>query len=129
MKIAVLIARILMGLQFLVFGLNAFFHYIPEPPLPKDASGQFLGALFTTHYGHAIALVEVVAALLLLSGRYIPLALTLLGPVLVNVLFFHIFMSPHGLPIAMITVVLWFIVFAGVRRAFAGIFAAKVPVA
>jgi putative oxidoreductase len=128
MKIAVLIARILLGLEFLFFGLNAFFHYLPTPLLPDTPAGHFLGALFATHYGQAISAVQVIAALLLLSGRYIPLGLTLLGPVLVNVLFFHFFMSPQGLSIALLTVVLWFIVFYGVRRAFDGIFQAKVQI-
>jgi putative oxidoreductase len=129
MKIAVLIARILLGLEFVFFGLNAFFHYLPQPELPKDASGQFIGALFSTHYGHAVAAVQVIGGVLLIIGRYIPLALTLLGPVLVNILFFHLFMAPKQLPNALVSVLLWFIIFYGVRHAFAGIFAEKVPIA
>ncbi len=128
MKIAVLIARILLGLEFLVFGLNSFFHYLPMPPLPKDVSGQFLGALFASHYVLVIGAIEVATAILLLAGRYIPLALTLLGPVIVNILLFHLLMAPAGLPIALFTALLWFVVFAGVRHAFAGIFASKVEV-
>ncbi len=128
MKVAVLIARILLGLIFVVFGLNIFFHFLPMPPLPKNLSGQFSGALFLSHYILFVGLVQVVGGVLLLSGRYIPLALTLLGPVIVNILLFHITMAPAAIGPGLLATVLWFIVFAGVRRAFAGIFAAKVEV-
>jgi hypothetical protein len=70
--------------------------------------------------------LQLIGGLLLLSGRYIPLAVTILGAILVNILLFHITMAPSGLPLALITLVLWIIVFIGVRQAFAGIFAAKV---
>ena len=128
MKIAVLIARILLGLVFVVFGLNIFFHFLPMPPPPKDLSGQFAGALFVSHYILFVGVVQVVGGALLLSGRYIPLALTLLGPVIVNILLFHALMAPSGLPIALLVTVLWFIVFVGVRKAFAGIFAPTVAI-
>lgn len=124
MKIAVLIARILLGLMFLVFGLNGFLQFLPMPPIPGPA-GQFLGLLFTSHYVAAVALVEVISALLLLSGQFVPLGLVLLGPVLVNILLFHIFFQPAGLPPGLLATVLWFIVFFGVRKAFAGIFVQK----
>jgi len=127
MKIAALIARILLGLEFLVFGLNIFFHFLPQPPLPKDVSGQFAGALFVSHHILFVGALQVIGGALLLSGWYIPLGLTLLGPVIVNILLFHALMATSGLPVALITTVLWFIVFWSVRRAFAGIFAAKVP--
>ena len=125
MKIAVLIARILLGLMFLVFGLNSFLLFLPMPPIPGPA-GQFLGLLFSSHYVLAVGLVEVVSAVLLLSGQFIPLGLALLGPVLVNILLFHIFFQPAGLPPGLVATVLWFVVFFGVRKAFAGIFAQKV---
>lgn len=127
MKIAVLIARILLGLVFVVFGLNGFLHFIPMQ-MPSGLAGQFAGAMYASHYLLAVSLFEVVGGALLLAGRYIPLGLTLLGPIVVNILLFHITMAPAGLPIALLTAVLWFIVFAGVRKAFAGIFAAKVGV-
>jgi putative oxidoreductase len=71
--------------------------------------------------------LELVGGVLLLVNRYVPLALTLLGPVLVNILLFHILMEPQGLPIAIITAVLWLLVYWGVRSAFAGIFVQRVP--
>jgi putative oxidoreductase len=125
MKIAVLVARILLGLMFLVFGLNGFLNFLPAPPIPGQA-GQFLGVLIASHYFVVVALLEVVASLLLLSGQFIPLALILLGPVLFNILVFHVLMQPAGLPPGLFATILWFIIFFGVRQAFAGIFAQKV---
>jgi putative oxidoreductase len=125
MKIVVLVARILLGLLFLVFGLNGFLHFIPMPP-PTGLAGQYMGALFVSHYLVVVFLLQVVGGALLLAGRYIPLALLLLGPVLVNIVLFHSFMAPEGLPMALFATVLWLIVFAGVRSAFAGVFAQRV---
>jgi uncharacterized membrane protein YphA (DoxX/SURF4 family) len=127
MKIAVLVARILLGLTFLVFGLNGFLNFL-HMPMPPGPAGQYMGVLFVSHYLHAVCLVEVIGGVLLLSGQFIPLGLVLLGPVLVNILLFHTFLFPSGFPPALFTTVLWFIVFYGVRKAFAGIFAQKVPV-
>jgi putative oxidoreductase len=127
MKIAVLVARILLGLTFLVFGLNGFLNFL-HMPMPPGPAGQYMGVLFMSHYLHAVCVVEVIGGVLLLSGQFIPLGLVLLGPVLVNILLFHTFLFPSGFPPALFTTVLWFIVFYGVRKAFAGIFAQKVPV-
>lgn len=125
MKTALLIARYLLGLIFLVFGLNGFLHFIPLPP-PPGVAGQFFGALYASHYLVIIFLLQLIPALLLLTGRYVPLALTLLGPVIVNILLFHALMAPSGLPLAFVTVILWLIVFYGARSAFAGIFQRRV---
>jgi putative oxidoreductase len=127
MKIAVLIARILLGLLFLVFGLNGFLHFIPMPP-PSGLAGQYMGALFVSHYLVVVFLLQVVGGALLLANRYVPLGLLLLGPVLVNILLFHSFMAPEGLPMALFATVLWLIVFAGVRKAFVGVFVQRVAV-
>ena len=121
MKVAVLIARNLLGLIFLVFGLNGFFHFIPMPP-PSGLAGQYIGALFVSHALVGIFLLEITGGMLLLANRFVPLALVLLGPVLVNILIFHFLMAPAGLPLALLTTLLWLIVFAEVRRAFQGIF-------
>ncbi|NYF92149.1 DoxX family membrane protein [Tunturiibacter empetritectus] len=89
MKIAVLIARILLGLVFLVFGLNAFFHFIPMQPIPGDA-----GVMATLMYTHGWltfhGVLYTVAGILLIVGRYVPVALVILGPILVNILVFHL---------------------------------------
>lgn len=127
MKIAVLIARILLGLLFLVFGLNGFLHFIPMPP-PTGLAGQYMGALYVSHYLTVIFLVQVIGGVLLLVNRFVPLALILLGPVLVNILLFHSLMAPAGLPLALVATVLWLVVFSSVRPAFAGVFAQRVEV-
>jgi putative oxidoreductase len=125
MKIVILIARILLGLLFLVFGLNGFLHFIPMAP-PPGVAGQYLGALFVSHYLVFVFLVQVIGGALLLANRFVPLALILLGPIIVNVLLFHSTMAPEGLPLAFLAAVLWGIVFYGVRRAFAGVFVQRV---
>ena len=124
MKIATLIARILLGLLFLVFGLNGFLHFIPMQP-PTGLAGQYMGALFLSHYLVVVFVLEAVGGLLLLINRYVPLALVLLGPVIVNIVLFHACLAPAGLPIALFAVTLWLVVFAGVRGAFAGLLVQK----
>jgi putative oxidoreductase len=127
MKIAVLVARILLGLVFLVFGLNGFLNFL-HAPIPPGPAGQFVTLLGPTIYMQFVSLVQVVGGLLLLSGQFIPLALILLGPVIVNILLFHISLQPAGLPPGLLAAVLWFVIFFGVRRAFAGVFAQKVEI-
>lgn len=127
MKIASLIARYLLGLIFLVFGLNGFLHFIPMPP-PAGTAGQFLGALFVSHYLVVVFALQLAGAILLLLGRYVPLALTLLAPVIVNILLFHAFMAPSGLPMALIVAVLWVVVATSVWPAFAGLLQRRIPV-
>ena len=100
MKYAIHIVRILLGLMFAVFGSNAFLHFMPMPPLEGQA-GAFIGALVSSGYIYAIALLQVVGGLLLLIGaRFVPLGLTLLGPVIVNIVLYHIFLEPKGLVMA-----------------------------
>jgi uncharacterized membrane protein YphA (DoxX/SURF4 family) len=125
MRIAGLIARYLLGLIFVVFGANGFLHFIPMPP-PPGVAGQFMGALFVSHVLVVVFLLELIPGILLLVGRYVPLALVLLGPVIVNILLFHVFMAPSGLPLAAVVVILWGLTAWSVRSAFAGIFLAKV---
>ena len=89
MKIAVLIARILLGLVFLVFGLNAFFHFIPMQTIPGDA-GVMAGLMFTHGWLTFHGILYVIAGILLIVGRYVPVGLVILGPILVNILVFHL---------------------------------------
>jgi putative oxidoreductase len=105
MKYAIIIARVLLGLVFVVFGSNAFLHFIPMPPM-QDQAGAFIGALITSGYIYVIAILQVVGGLLLLIGRFIPLGLTLLGPVIVNIMLYHIFLDPSGLPLAIVISIL-----------------------
>ena len=125
MRITSVIARVLLGLIFLVFGLNGFLHFIPSPP-PSGIAGQFVGALFVSHYLVPIFLLQVISAVLLLVNRYVPLALTLLAPIIVNILLIHTLMLPSGLPLALVVTVLWIVVFLSVRSAFAGLWQQRV---
>ncbi|HWZ45440.1 MAG TPA: hypothetical protein VNW97_18335 [Candidatus Saccharimonadales bacterium] len=115
------IARYLAGVIFLVFGLNGFLHFIPLPP-PDGVAGQFMGALFASHYMTLIFGLQVIAAVLLLANRFVPLALAVLAPVIVNILCFHALMAPSGLPLALFVAVLWVLIFVDVQSAFAGLF-------
>jgi hypothetical protein len=120
MKITSTISRYLLGVVFLTFGLNGFLHFIPMPP-PAGVAGQFFGALFVSRLYVVIFALQVVPAVLLLVNRYVPLALTILGPVIFNILCFHIFMAPAGLPLAFFVTVLWILVVSSVWLAFKGI--------
>jgi putative oxidoreductase len=121
MKIATIIARVLLGLMFVVFGSNIFLHFIPMPPLPQTLAGDFSKALMQSHYIYVVGLLQVIGGLLLLIGRYAPLGLTLLGPVIVNILLFHIFLEPSGLPMAIIVSVLALFLLWRHRTNFAGL--------
>jgi putative oxidoreductase len=124
MKIVALIARVLLGLIFFVFGLNGFLHFIPMPPMPPSTAATFAGILMSTRYVYVVAAIQVIGGALLLANRFVPLALTLLGPVIVNIFLFHLLMSPEGLPLAIVVVVLWAVEFWYHKKAFAGILAA-----
>jgi putative oxidoreductase len=100
MKYVIILARVVLGLIFVVFGSNAFLHFIPMPPMQGDA-GAFIGALVHSGYIYPIAALQVLGGLcLLIHPRLVPLGLTLLGPVIVNIFLYHISLEPSGLPIA-----------------------------
>ena len=124
MKKLVLISRVLLGLMFLVFGLNGFLNFIPAPP-PTGIAGQFIGAMFVSHYLAAVFVLEIIAGVLLLSNRFVLAALTILGPLLVNIVLFHAFMAPAGYAPAVIAIALWTILFVRERAAFIPLLAAK----
>jgi len=124
----VLAARSVLGLGFLVFGLNGFLHFLPQPPL-SGPPAEFFGALFAT--GYMLPLIkgtEVVTGLLLLTGRYVPLALTVLAPVMVNILGFHAFLAPAGLPIPILFTALGIYLAYAHRSAFAPMLRARTPI-
>src|SRR5712675_2767489 len=106
MKVATVIARVLLGLVFVVFGSNIFLHFIPMPPPPPGLLGDFTKALFLSHYLHVVAVFQIVGGLLLLIGRFVPLGLVLLAPVIVNIDLVHILMDPSGLPMAAVVSIL-----------------------
>jgi len=124
MKTSALIARVLLGLLFLVFGLNGFLHFIPAPP-PSGLAAQFLGAMFVSHYLNVVFALQIVGGTLLLANRFVPAALTILAPLLVNIALFHAFLSPTGYAPAVIAVALWSVVFVRERGAFRPLLVAK----
>jgi len=123
MKIVVLIARILLGLLFFVFGLNGFLHFMPMGPMPAGDAGQFIAVMFHSHWIVFVSAVQVIGGALLLIGRYVPLGLILLGPVIVNILLYHILMQPKGIGPGLLAAILWFVVAYSRRENLEGIFA------
>src|SRR3954464_2102760 len=120
MKITTHIARVLLGLLFTIFGLNGFLNFIPMPP-PQGLAGQYMGALFMSHYLVPRFALETIGGVLLLVNRFVPLALALLAAIIVNIVLFHATMDPKGLGMAFFTVALWVVVFFRERGAFKGL--------
>jgi len=125
MKIAVVIARVLLGLVFLVFGLNMFFHFMPMQPMPGDA-GKLAILMFTHGWFLFYGVLYVVAGLLLLVGRYVPVALVLLGPIIVNILLFHLTLNPAGIGPGLVCALLEMFLIYAYWPAFAGVFTPSV---
>jgi len=121
MKITATIARIILGSVFVFFGLNIFFQFLHMPPPPGGPAGDFTRALFVSHYLYVVAALQVIGGLLCLSGRFVPLGLMLLGPVIVNILLFHILLNPPGLGMAIVISALALIVLWYHRASFAGL--------
>ena len=121
MKIAAVVARILMGIVFLIFGLNGFLHFIPQGPMPGGVADQFIGALMASHYMVLVFSLQLICGVLFLVNRYVPLALTLIAPIIVNILLFHSLMNPSGLPPGALVTICWLVVAYSLRQAFAGI--------
>jgi len=124
MKIATIIAQVLMGIEFVVFGSNAFLHFLPAT-LPPGLGGQFLSILLESKYVLFVGAVQVIGGLLLLVNRYVPLALALLGPVLFNILLFHGLLSHAGWQPGVVSAILWIFLIFRYAKNFAGIFEAK----
>jgi putative oxidoreductase len=127
MKILVLIARILLGSLFLVFGLNGFLMFIPTGPMPTGLAGQFVTVLLQSHYVLVVSALQVAGGALLLVNRYVPLGLTLLGPIIVNIFLYHLLIFHMGVGIAIVVAILWCIVAYYHRQSFAGLFVQKSP--
>jgi len=107
MKYVIVIVRVLLGLMFVVFGSNAFFKFMPPPPKMPDQAAAFIAALMGSGYMHVIAVLQILGGLcLLLGARFVPLGLTLLGPIIVNIVLFHLFLDPNNLPMAIVTAAL-----------------------
>lgn len=127
MKTASTIARYLLGLIFLVFGLNGFLNFIHQPPPANPLATQFFVAVSASHYMAVVFLAQIIGAILLLAGRFVPLALAVLAPVLVNILDYHITMDPGGIGPGLIAAILWVIVFLPYRSSFVPIFQQRPP--
>jgi putative oxidoreductase len=125
MKIASTISRYLLGFIFLVFGLNGFLHFIPQPP-PTGLALQFFIAVSASHFMVAVFAIQMLSGALLLLNRYVPLSLALLAAVIFNIVVFHITMAPSGLPLALFVTVLWLLAAVSVRPAFKGLFLQQV---
>ncbi len=102
------IARVLMGLMFFVFGLNGFLHFIPEPKKPMpDGAVALAGALMKSGYMFPMVMgTQFLVGVLLLSNRFVPLALALIAPIIVNIVAFHVFLAPSGLGLALVVLAL-----------------------
>jgi putative oxidoreductase len=125
MKITSIIARYLLGLIFTVFGLNGFLNFIHQPPPANPLALQFLINVSVSHFAAFFFAVQVLGGLLLLSGYFVPLALTALAAELYNILAFHLTLSPATIAPALVASVLWVLVFLQYRESFRGIFSAK----
>jgi uncharacterized membrane protein YphA (DoxX/SURF4 family) len=122
MRIVVIVARILLGLVFLAFGLNGLLHFMPNPPEPLPAAA-FFGALWRTRYMFALIFgIQVIGGALLVLGAAVPFALVILAPVIVNIVAFHVFLSPALLPLALVVAALEAILAWHYRAAFAPLF-------
>src|SRR6202050_807787 len=124
MKNISVIARYLLGLMFTVFGLNGFLNFIHQPPPSNPLAIQFFVAISASHFAAFFFAIQLIGGLLLLSGFFVPLALTLLAAELYNILAFHLTLSP-GIAPALVACVLWVLVFHQYRESFRGIFSAK----
>jgi putative oxidoreductase len=128
MKIASTIARYLLGLDFTVFGLNGFLHFIPTPALPPGYLVDFFTALNGSGFYVMVFGVQVVCGIFLLIDQYVPLAIVALAGVLLNILTLHATMNPQGFPGAIVATILWFLIAWPIRAQFAPIFARKATV-
>jgi putative oxidoreductase len=125
MKIVSVIARYLLGLMFTVFGLNGFLNFIHQPPPPNPLALQFFVAISASHFAAFFFAVQLIGGLLLLSGFFVPLALTLLAAELYNILAFHLTLAPASIAPALAASVLWVLAFLQYRASFKNVLSAK----
>jgi putative oxidoreductase len=122
MKIAATVARYLLAFVFIVFGSNGFLQFIPQPPPPSEMAKQYFTVMFTSHYLVFVFGLQLIAGVLFLFRRTVPLALTIAGPLIVNILLFHALMDPGGIVPGLVVTALWFVIYWQFRAAFFGIF-------
>lgn len=118
-------ARLLLGAIFTVFGLNGFLQFLPMPQ-PTGLAAAFMGGLGATGYFFPLLKgTEVITGLLLLGNRYVPLALTILAPIVVNIVAFHVFLAPTGIVLPLVIVALGIYLAYTERAVFAPMLQAK----
>ncbi len=125
MNRTVTVARILLGFVFFAAGLSGFFLIAHPPAAPPGLAGDFQNVFFKSYWVLFVDAVELIAGVLLLSNRYVPLALAVLAAVIANIIVFHITMAPAGLPIAAVVAALWAVVANRYRSSFAPLFVQK----
>jgi uncharacterized membrane protein YphA (DoxX/SURF4 family) len=125
MKTTSIVARYLLGLMFTVFGLNGFLNFIHQPPPANPLAIQFFVSVSASHFAAFFFAIQVLGGLLLLSGYFVPLALTALAAELYNILAFHLTLSPATIAPALVASVLWVLVFLQYRESFKSIFSVK----
>ena len=121
MKVLTIIARILLGLMFVVFGANFFLNFIPAPPPPAGLAGDYFKVFAASGYMYVVGALQLLSGLLLLIGRFVPLALTILAAMIFNILVFHILMAPEGIGMGIFVAVLEIFLVWSYRDRFAGI--------
>src|SRR5260370_29188006 len=124
MKIAAIFAVYLLGVTCTVFGLNGFLNFTHQPPPANPLAIQFLVSVSESHFDAFFFAIQLLGGLLLLSGYFVPLALTVLAAELYNILAFHLTLAPASILPALVASVLWVLIFLQYRESFKGIFSA-----
>jgi hypothetical protein len=128
MKIASVVARVLLGLMFTLSGAMGFFLIFGHMKMPAPPAGlatDFNRVLFASHYVLVVDAFQLLCGVLLLANRYVPLALTILAAILVNIVAFHVTMAPAGIVPGLVAWALWALVARQHWGAFAPLFVAK----
>lgn len=123
MKYIVLVSRLLLGLVFVVFGANSVLHFMGGSSLPPGDAGVWTGLMMAHHYMNFVGVLMIVGGLLLLVGRFVPLGLTILAPILVNILLFHFLFTRQGISKALVCTLLELILLIAYHRSFHSLFA------
>jgi hypothetical protein len=125
MKVATIILRILLGLVFLIFGVNKLHQFFPTGPMPAGEAGVFIGAMMSTKYFAIIGFLEALGGLFLVGNRFVPLGLTILGPIIVNIFLTGLLMDNHGIPMAGAVAAMWLFLFWRYKNNFTPLFESK----
>jgi hypothetical protein len=123
MKILTIIVRTVLGLAFVLFGVFPFLTFLPQPPPPPGLAGDYVRVFTASHYAQVVGAMQLLSGLMLVSGKFVPLGLTILGGILFNIWAFHILMDPglKEMAGAIIATLLWAFIFWQHRERFTGI--------